>query len=84
MSICTWKECQNTAASPQLDKNGHEWANLCPKHVKEFDDATGSLNAGRVLRAWALAGKEHHARGKMADDIARVCGALSELARKRG
>jgi hypothetical protein len=78
---CTWKDCPNAATSPLTDKNGQEWARLCPEHAEEFEASVGSLDARKVLRSWSLAGKEHHARGKMTDDIARVCGALAELAK---
>jgi hypothetical protein len=81
MASCTWKDCQSRAETPLISRDGKEWANLCKVHEKEFDELMGAMDARKALKAWALAGKEHHRRGKIADDIAKVCGALAGLAK---
>jgi hypothetical protein len=80
--ICTWRNCTLVAEIPKLDKNGAEWAHLCPKHARAFEDAMRSGDARCVLRAWARAGAGHRRREQLADGIARGCGAIVDFFRK--
>lgn len=51
---CTWKECEFEATTPQLDRGGKQWANLCDAHHAEVE---GSFELGpkATLRCWVLA-----------------------------
>lgn len=59
---CTWKDCRNKAAYPQLDKHGSTWANLCSEHHEELEKVFGLIvnnpvrdNIKRMLAAWVKA-----------------------------
>ena len=54
---CTWKDCNNDATNPQLDKYKNEWANLCNKHHEELEEAIlgESFNPKIALKSWILA-----------------------------
>jgi hypothetical protein len=67
---CTWKGCDAPATQPLKDRNGAEWAILCSDHHQEFDDAIGSMQPKRCMRAWALAGHGHPRREKVRSEIA--------------
>jgi hypothetical protein len=55
--ICTWKDCNDKASNPQLDKNGNEWANLCEYHHKKLEDSIvgENFNPKIALKNWILA-----------------------------
>jgi hypothetical protein len=50
---CTWVDCPEVAAHPQIGQDGKEWANLCDVHAKELDDSL--LDPKAVLRCWVRA-----------------------------
>ena len=53
---CTWKGCTEEATTPQLDRDGCEWSNLCDSHAKELDESTNDpFDPKRSLRAWVRA-----------------------------
>ena len=52
---CTWKDCIEKATTPQLDKNGIEWANLCDAHHIELEEAIVSDNPKLLLSRWVRA-----------------------------
>jgi len=52
---CTWKDCTEESTTPQLDKNGNEWANLCDSHHTELEEAIGSGNPKLLLSRWVRA-----------------------------
>jgi len=52
MKQCTWKNCKNHAEYPQYDKNKKEWANLCVKHLMEFEDSIDSNDPQRMISTW--------------------------------
>ena len=79
---CTWKDCAKTAIESIPDRNGNEWANLCEEHTKKLADAVASLDPKRLLGAWACAGSDHPRRKQMANDAAKGCGAIVELANR--
>jgi len=64
-STCTWMDCTARATSPQLGKDGVEWANPCYQHAKELEHAIESQAPKYVLRAWARAGHGHSARKRL-------------------
>lgn len=44
MTTCTWLDkkdgkCTAEATTPQINNDGAEWANLCPKHAVELEHA---------------------------------------------
>lgn len=51
---CTWKDCAEAAVVPQVDADGAVWANLCPDHNKQLDDAIGG-DIKLTLKYWILA-----------------------------
>lgn len=53
MSKCTWVDCKNTATSPQIAKDGQQWANLCDEHVIALEKAQS--NAKGMIGAWIKA-----------------------------
>jgi hypothetical protein len=57
MEKCTWKECDNNAETPQLDKNGKQWANFCSEHNKMLNDAIDKepFNPKKMLQCWVKA-----------------------------
>lgn len=54
MTKCTWVDCQNEATTPQIAKDGKEWANLCDAHATELEESAAS-SAPKMLRAWVKA-----------------------------
>lgn len=52
---CTWKNCNENAAHPQISSDGQEWANLCDQHHQELENAISELDPKTLLRAWILA-----------------------------
>jgi hypothetical protein len=46
---CTWKDCNEKAEHPQLDKNNNEWANLCEAHNEKLEKALGSPDEIKTL-----------------------------------
>jgi hypothetical protein len=67
--ICTWKDCTDEGTESQKDKNGKEWALLCKAHAEELDEAIGSMEAKKLLRAWARAHHKHPSR----QELVKVC-----------
>jgi hypothetical protein len=55
---CTWKDCQEIAVHPQLDKFKREWANLCDTHHRELESRFDSMDPKKMLSGWALAKSE--------------------------
>lgn len=53
---CTWVDCQNEAAHPQIAKDGEQWANLCDEHNSRIDEGFKSLDAKTLLGNWVKAG----------------------------
>lgn len=67
---CTWENCINEAITPQIGKNGIQWANLCDIHTQELDGAIKPNNPKGILRAWILAqGGSKKAAKSMMDTI---------------
>lgn len=79
---CTWSGCNREATTPQYDKNGYEWANLCDHHNERLKVAVQSSKAKSLLGAWACAGKNHPARKQLEDDIVKGCGSIFEVVNK--
>lgn len=50
---CTWQFCKSEARKPQLDRDGKQWANLCPTHDTELEASFGDPR--KILRAWVTA-----------------------------
>jgi hypothetical protein len=86
MSRCTWIDCTNEATTPQISKDGSQWANLCPGHAKEIDD--NLLDAKGILRCWVRAqGGSKAIVGKMRDSgdidkMARFAAMLSKRVKR--
>ena len=72
---CTWKDCTAAASHPQLDGNGREWANLCCAHHAELEVALDSMDAKKLLRAWACA-KSEESKKRDVEAISRGVGLL--------
>ena len=53
--LCTWKDCNQYASSPQKDRNGKVWANLCIDHNKEIEGVLASPQPQSIMRVWVLA-----------------------------
>lgn len=51
---CTWKDCTENAKHPLTGELG-QWANLCPKHHAEYENALKEFSAPKFLRAYTLA-----------------------------
>ena len=59
MSKCTYKGCQNIGGAGegfeiQLNKQGKQWAVLCPTHVKELNKSI-KKGAKSILHSWIKA-----------------------------
>ena len=61
---CTWKDCGKEATTPQISKDGSQWANLCDEHEKIVSEGYASLNPKLILKNWVLA---HGGAKKMAE-----------------
>ena len=55
MNKCTWKECEQTATREQRGNDGSKWADLCEQHHVELDEAVGSMDGKKLLKAYILA-----------------------------
>lgn len=53
--MCTWAGCDKDGGTPQLGRNGQEWARLCDEHAKELDADASSGVPKRIMRAWVKA-----------------------------
>ena len=54
MKKCTWVDCPNNATTPQTDKDGKEWANLCDAHAKELEESVAA-SIPKMMSAWVKA-----------------------------
>lgn len=52
--ICTWKECSKSATHPQIGDAG-QWANLCPTHNRELEEAFERGSPPVIMRAYVKA-----------------------------
>lgn len=52
---CTWRDCTNSATTPQIADDGEKWAELCGEHAAEQAKAQESGDAKAILRCWVLA-----------------------------
>ena len=75
MSRCTWRDCSNEAAHPQIAKDGEQWANLCDEHNSKIDESIDTAIANgdvrSLLSGWVKAqGGAEAAAGRMVSPLA--------------
>ncbi len=83
---CTWVDCTEAAAHPQIGKDGKQWAHLCQAHHDQLEGHIKNGEAKHVLSAWVRAqGGSKKATEAMRPEIekaTKLFGALIEARKK--